>query len=121
MIIGDRIRALREAQNLSQCEIERATGLQRCYISRVENGHTVPSVSTLEKLARALGMRVYQVLYEEHLKADASIVLQRAGGNNGWGSSGQPARYFHKVRTCESDRLLLLTLVKSMVKGRPID
>ena len=42
MIIGDRLRALREEKKLSQGEIEKRTGLLRCYISRVENGHTVP-------------------------------------------------------------------------------
>ena len=52
MIIGDRLRLLREEKKLSQGDIEKRTGLLRCYISRVENGHTVPSVETLEKLAR---------------------------------------------------------------------
>jgi transcriptional regulator with XRE-family HTH domain len=53
MVIGDRLRALREAKSLSQGEIEKRSGLLRCYISRVENGHTVPAIPTLEKLARA--------------------------------------------------------------------
>ncbi len=56
MLIGQRLRDIREAKNLSQSDIERATGLVRPYISRVENGHTVPSIETLEKWARALGM-----------------------------------------------------------------
>ncbi len=56
MLIGQRLRDIREAKNLSQDDIERATGLARTYISRVENGHTVPSLETLEKWARALGM-----------------------------------------------------------------
>ena len=51
MIIGDRIRLLRETKKLSQGDIEKRTGLLRCYISRVENGHTVPAIETLEKLA----------------------------------------------------------------------
>jgi transcriptional regulator with XRE-family HTH domain len=54
MIIGDRLRALREEKKFSQGDIEKKTGLLRCYVSRVENGHTVPSVETLEKFARAL-------------------------------------------------------------------
>src|ERR1700674_2919886 len=52
MIIGDRLRALREDKKLSQGEIEKRTGLLRCYISRVENGHTVPAIETMEKMAR---------------------------------------------------------------------
>ncbi len=54
MIIGVRLRALREEKKFSQGEIENRTGLLRCYISRVENGHTIPAVETLEKFARAL-------------------------------------------------------------------
>jgi len=54
VVIGERLRVLREQKNLSQGDIEKKTGLLRCYVSRVENGHTVPSVETLEKFARAL-------------------------------------------------------------------
>jgi transcriptional regulator with XRE-family HTH domain len=54
MVIGDRLRELREAKELSQGDIEKRPGLLRCYISRVENGHTVPAIETLEKMARAL-------------------------------------------------------------------
>jgi transcriptional regulator with XRE-family HTH domain len=54
MVIGDRLRALREQRNMSQGDIEKRTGLLRVYISRVENGHTVPSIETLEKMAQAL-------------------------------------------------------------------
>ena len=64
MLIGDRIRAIREAKNLSQGDIEERCGLLRVYISRVENGHLVPSVGTLEKLARALEVPLYQLFYE---------------------------------------------------------
>jgi len=54
MMIGERLRGLREQKKLSQGDIEQRTGLLRCYISRVENGHTVPAVEALEKIARAL-------------------------------------------------------------------
>ena len=54
MVVAERLKTLREAKNLSQGDIETRTGLLRCYVSRVENGHTVPSVETLEKFARAL-------------------------------------------------------------------
>src|SRR2546425_4277879 len=49
MIIGDRLRALREERKFSQGDVEKRTGLLRCYISRVENGHAVPAIETLEK------------------------------------------------------------------------
>ena len=49
MVIGEKVRVLREQKKMSQGDIEKRTGLLRCYISRVENGHTVPSIDTLEK------------------------------------------------------------------------
>jgi transcriptional regulator with XRE-family HTH domain len=58
MVIGVRLKELRELKKLSQGDVEKRTGLLRCYISRVENGHTVPSVETLEKMARALEIHV---------------------------------------------------------------
>jgi|SRR5579872_2098559 len=54
MIIGERLKAVRESKNMSQGYIESKTGLLRCYVSRVENGHTVPSIDTLEQWTRAL-------------------------------------------------------------------
>jgi transcriptional regulator with XRE-family HTH domain len=69
MVIGDKLRTLREEKNLSQGDIEKRTGLLRCYISRVENGHTVPSVDTLEKMARALEVPMYRLFTDEdHVK-----------------------------------------------------
>ena len=47
MLIGARLRQLREQKQMSQGDIEERTGLLRCYVSRVENGHTVPSLETL--------------------------------------------------------------------------
>ena len=64
MIIGDRLRDIREQKMLSQGDIEKRTGLLRCYISRVENGHTVPAIETLEKLARAMEIPMYQLFYD---------------------------------------------------------
>jgi transcriptional regulator with XRE-family HTH domain len=64
MVIGTRLRGLREEKGFSQGDIEKRTGLLRCYISRVENGHTVPSIETLEKLAAALEIPLYQLFYE---------------------------------------------------------
>jgi transcriptional regulator with XRE-family HTH domain len=61
MIVGDRLKTLRESKSLSQGDIEKRTGLLRCYISRVENGHTVPSVATLEELVRAFEVPLYHL------------------------------------------------------------
>lgn len=64
MVIGDRLKTLREAKDLSQGDIQKRTGLLRCYVSRVENGHTVPSVETLEKFARALELPLYHLMFD---------------------------------------------------------
>ena len=64
MIIGARIRWFREQKGLSQRDIEERTGLLRCYISRVENGHTIPSLDNLERLASVLDVPLYQLFYE---------------------------------------------------------
>jgi len=65
MIIGERLRVLREEKKLSQGDIEKRTGLLRCYLSRVENGHTVPAIETLEKLARALEVPLHQLFTDD--------------------------------------------------------
>jgi len=64
LVIADRLKALREQKNMSQGDIEKRTGLRRCYISRVENGHTVPAIETLEKMARALEVPIYALFYD---------------------------------------------------------
>ena len=64
MVIGQKLKEIRESKNLSQGDIEKRTGLLRCYTSRVENGHTVPSVETLEKYSRALEVPLYKLFYD---------------------------------------------------------
>jgi transcriptional regulator with XRE-family HTH domain len=64
MIIGECLRAVRGQKHLSQREVEKRTGLPRCYISRIENGHIVPPFETLEKLARALEIPLYRLFHD---------------------------------------------------------
>ncbi len=69
MVIGEKVKVLSEQKNMSQGDIEKRTGILRCYISRVENGHTVPSIDTLEKWARALEVPMYRLFTDEdHVK-----------------------------------------------------
>src|SRR5947209_18132736 len=56
MNIGETIRNFRLDKGMSQGDIEKRTGLLRCYLSRVENGHTIPSLDTLAKIAQAMDM-----------------------------------------------------------------
>jgi transcriptional regulator with XRE-family HTH domain len=79
MDIGHRLRALRESKGLSQGDIERQSGLLRSYISRVEGGYTAPSLTTLEKFAKALGVKPYQVLFAREGRPVAPKVAGPAG------------------------------------------
>ena len=120
MIVGERLRTVREQKELSQGDVEKRSGLLRCYISRVENGHTVPAVETLEKLARALEIPLYELLYEGEEPPKPQITGGRTGQKL-WGSSGKDARYLRKLQQClsrmnEEDRNLLLFTVAKMSK-----
>jgi len=102
MIIGDRLRFLREEKKLSQGDIQNRTGLLRCYISRVENGHTVPAIVTLEKLARALEVPFYQLFYESNESPKPPTWLKgRKTSEALWGSSSKDAH----ALTCPSPKL----------------
>ncbi len=120
MIIGDRLRALHEEKKLSQGDIEKRTGLLRCYISRVENGHTVPAVETLEKLARAFEIPLYQLFYDgEEPPLLPNLLKQKSSDKDAWGNSGKDARYLSKLRRLigksdDNDRRLLLHMVQKM-------
>jgi transcriptional regulator with XRE-family HTH domain len=111
MIIGDRLRVLREAKRFSQGDIEKKTGLLRCYVSRVENGHTVPSVETLEKFARALEVPMYQLFYDgEEPPKLPNLPKRKSADDIAWGSKGKDARLLAKFcrlfSRIEEDELL---------------
>jgi transcriptional regulator with XRE-family HTH domain len=120
MIIGDRLRGMREEKRLSQGDIEKRTGLLRCYISRVENGHTVPAIETLEKLARALECPLYQLFYDgEEPPKLPNLPKGKSADDIAWGSSGKDARYLNKLRRLlsksdDADRKLLLHMAQKM-------
>jgi transcriptional regulator with XRE-family HTH domain len=124
MVICDRLRELRESKDLSQGDIEKRTGLLRCYISRVENGHTVPAIETLEKFARALEVPLYQLFYEGDKPPELPNLLKRkTSADIVWGSSGKDALYLHKLRRClskaaEGDRKILLSFAAKIARGR---
>ena len=120
MVIGERLRHLREEKNLSQGDIEKRTGLLRCYTSRVENGHTVPAVETLEKYARALGIPTYKIFYEGS-KPAANLKLPTAESEAEWGAKGkehEELRRFAKLlsRLNERQRQTLLKMALWMTK-----
>jgi transcriptional regulator with XRE-family HTH domain len=122
MVIGERLRELRDQKKLSQGDIEKRTGLLRCYVSRVENGHTVPAVETLEKMARALEIPMYKLFYDGDQPAKAPAVFKQESSDDGlWGGSGKDAKYLSQLRrlmgkASEQDRKLLLHTLQKMAR-----
>jgi len=122
MIIGDRLREMREEKKLSQGDIEKRTGLVRPYISRVENNHTVPTIATLEKMARALEIPVYQLFYDgDEPPKLPNLRKRKSSEEDAWGSSGKDARFLNKLRRLlgkadDNDRKLVMHMAQKMVR-----
>ena len=122
MIIGERLRALREYKALSQVDMEKRTGLFRYYISRVENGHTIPTLETLTRFARALEVPLFHLVYEEDgpyqppvLPGGATSLESPAGlSKRDLRLLGQLSNLFSQLR--DRDRELLFALARRMIK-----
>jgi transcriptional regulator with XRE-family HTH domain len=122
MLIGTRLRQLREQKQMSQGDIEERTGLLRCYVSRVENGHTVPSLETLERFAGVLDVPLYQLFFSgEEAPPTPSLTprrtLEEMTGDNG--ENGEDAQFLLKIRNllarlAEPDRDVILSLAKRL-------
>ena len=118
MLIGQKLREIREAKKMSQVGIAEATGLVQPYVSRVENGHTIPGVETLEKWASALRVPLYQILYDG---GEPPKPLKLSGNHHSefWGSSGRQMHDLKRLRQYlakmnEQERELLLSLAGRM-------
>lgn len=116
MVIGERIRTIREGKNLSQGDVEGRSGLLRCYISRVENGHTVPSIETLEKFARALEVPLHELFYEGEMPpalptlSAEEVALQQEKRS----ALGRFAEVFQKLTT--QDKQILIKTAERLSK-----
>ncbi len=118
--IGNRLKELRESKELSQGDIEKRSGLLRCYISRVENGHTVPSVETLEKMARAVEVPLYRLFHDG--EAPASLRKLKPPKDDEFGSTVGEADYLSKLRRLlakmePDDQKLLLHMAQKVARG----
>lgn len=121
MQIGPRLRELRDQKNFSQGDIEERTGMLRAYVSRVENGHTVPSVETLEKWARALEMPLYQVMYDGDEPPKPRKLSHEQADQSLWGNAKKEQGELSKLRRNlakmdAKQRKMLLGLVAKMVR-----
>jgi len=119
MIIGERLRDLREQKKMSQGEIEKPTGLVRCYISRVENGHTVPSLETLEKMARALEVPTYRLFTDDAHVKKPNIPLQDIPSQAATTEEDRKIQAFAKLFSRMDDKSLgLLSHMASKMANR---
>jgi len=116
MVIGERLKALRESKGMSQGDIEKKTSLLRCYISRVENGHTVPNVDTLEKMARALEVPMYRLFTEDADVKTPNIQFQPVPSRAVNTKDERDLRAFAKLlsRMNDKNRSLLLHMTSKM-------
>jgi transcriptional regulator with XRE-family HTH domain len=123
MAIGERLRNLRKEKKLSQKDIGERTGLPQSYLSLVENGHTTPGIQTLEKLARALGIQMYQLFHdgappsEYTASAEAAAPAETGAPGNATNSIDRSllTRLHHLLgRIDESDRRLLFSIAEEM-------
>src|SRR3989440_13007111 len=110
MNIGETIRSFRLQKGMSQGDIEKRTGLLRCYLSRVENGHTIPSLDTLAKIAGAMELPLSQFFSDSgHTNGSKGLPLL----------SDEEVRFLSQIRRYgvslnDSDRKLVLAMVKKM-------
>ncbi len=114
MNIGETIRNYRLQRGMSQGDIEKRTGLLRCYLSRVENGHTIPSLDTLAKIAGGHGPALSQ-FFSEGRTATAHKGLPQL--------SDDEVRFLSQIRRYsvslnDSDRKLVLAMVKKMASAQ---
>ncbi len=110
MNIGDTIRNFRLQKGMSQGDIEKRTGLLRCYLSRVENGHTIPSLDTLAKIASAMEVPLAQFFADNSADTATRSLPQL---------SEDEVRFLTQIRRYssnlnDSDRKLVLAMVKKM-------
>ncbi|MGH9736203.1 MAG: helix-turn-helix domain-containing protein [Candidatus Acidiferrales bacterium] len=118
MLIGQRLRELRESKKLSQGDIEKRTGLLRCYVSRVENGHTTPNVETLEKYARAMEIPLYRLFYDGETPPTLALPLNKPAD---WGTSDGQVSEMRRLtkflgRMSKQDQRLLLKTAQVFAK-----
>jgi transcriptional regulator with XRE-family HTH domain len=120
MVISERLKDLREQKGMSQGEVEKRTGLLRCYISRIENGHTVPSVDTLEKMARALEIPMYRFFTDDAHVEKPDIPAQKIVRRAVTTKDERELRTFAKLFSQMDDRKreLLFQMASKMANRR---
>lgn len=122
MIVGERLRAMREYKKLSQDDMEALTGLSRFYISRIENGRSIPTLETLYRFARAFEVPVFHLVYEEGEPYQLPILPSKVSAReNSWNISRKEPHLLRRFglvlrRLKDRDRKLLFSLARKMAR-----
>ena len=127
VLIGAQLRRLRKERGMSQRDLGQKTGLQCGYISRVENGHIVPSLESLERLANGLGIQLWELFYTGKHWHSSHYLIDSHGHVQERGKAGREARFLLKLRPFlgripEKDRAVLLSFAKRLAahsRNRP--
>jgi len=119
MNLAGRIRALRKYKNLSHRKMAKRTGLPKTYFSRVENAYIVPEVENLHKIAAALEIPLYVLLYDENPPPPEQPKYTKQD----WASHGKGFLLFRQLKqkvACisEADRELLIYMAGQMASPK---
>ena len=118
--IGREVKAFRNTLGLTVADLSEATGISIGMLSKIENGMTSPSLTTLQTLSAALGVQLSSFFreYEEtrsavHVKAGEGLQIERRGsraghqysllGHLGGNSSGLMVEPYMITLTSDSD------------------
>lgn len=125
-IIGNRVRELREKKKFSQDDLEKRTGLPQCYISRLENGHTIPAIETLEKMASALEVPLHLLFYDGEEPSKLPNLPRRKGADElVWEASRKNTRMLSRFcrllcRMNEEDRNILFFIAQKLAQRKAV-
>jgi transcriptional regulator with XRE-family HTH domain len=101
MIIGERLRAIRNQKKLTYRALERSCGISKTYISRIEQGHIIPSVDELEAIAKGLEVPLHELFYDpsEHLPSLKNLTASSREEDEYLGSCGRNVGIIGWLRT----------------------
>jgi transcriptional regulator with XRE-family HTH domain len=109
--IGKRLQELREAEGLSQKDVEYRSGLPRTHVSLIENGHSSPTLRVLERWANALDVELYELFFVGEGQAEAPMLPERT-------QVGPEERTLLGLfgQMPPEDRAMVISLAREMVK-----
>ncbi len=127
MLIGERLRQLRQQRGMTRADMEQSSGLLRSFITRVELGYSIPTLETLERFAAALEVPLYWLFYAEESEGASTRPCRRASDPKPplqLKPSDNEVRFLMKLaeatgRSVEPDPAFLVDFARQIVLGKP--